>query len=767
MDIVFTIVSRNYAAQAAVLMRSLAQAEPDAARVVIAADGPIPELESLAKVIQAADTGAPLAAMSVYYDALELNTAIKPHAFRRLLAEPGVGSVTYLDPDIYVYSPLTPVRTALQQAPLALIPHLTRPLAGEAQPNDLTILTSGGFNLGFMAARREAEIFALLDWWAEKCRFDCRVDFAAGLFTDQKWMDLAPGLVSDLAVLRDPGLDIAYWNLEGRTLSRGAGGWQVNGQPLGFFHFSGFDPESPAALSKHQERIIVPPASPLADLLADYGKALIDNGHRQSRATPYAFATFPSGRPVSAAMRRRALRAAREGHRFDDGLTEAVEAWLDAAEPLAALHGLPDVTREMDQAWRDDAHASARFDRQHLDDRLAAHAWYASRPQTQPASALAAAELLERWRGDQREAVDWPQPDLPWTGEARDVATWLTAPATPAATGNPTPRAIAAVMTARADLRTRLAGAPESDVFAWLIGPEAVAGRFRASLVEPVALSRLSAGGESLLAAARFAQAPAEHPTDLKLRLSAGYGVGVRAGWPVELLNEARVDGDRPVGTLSNPFPFPRVLLWIWESRAELQRAFPIHRPAGRLRYLRWLLSGGLAQHDVEVEGLPEGLTRSAAFAAVRLSLRRLAQRASPTPRPVKVAAIVAVEHRSPDMADWPEGVLIFEASSAKLRRPDGGPCGPAQADMLVLATAPRLAPADTVALLSQKVSWDHVAGAWPASALRDLPDDHPAWGFVDEVWSDRMPDHATPRLVRPLSPEAPLQAQLAGLICR
>ena len=66
MDIVFTIVSRNYSAQAAVLMRSLAQAEPDAARVVIAVDGPMPELEPLARVIAAGDTGAPLAAMSVY-----------------------------------------------------------------------------------------------------------------------------------------------------------------------------------------------------------------------------------------------------------------------------------------------------------------------------------------------------------------------------------------------------------------------------------------------------------------------------------------------------------------------------------------------------------------------------------------------------------------------------------------------------------------------------------------------------------------------------
>ncbi len=763
MDIVFTIVSRNYSAQAAVLMRSLAQAEPDAARVVIAVDGPMPELEPLARVIAAGDTGAPLAAMSVYYDALELNTAVKPHAFRHLLAEPGVGSVTYLDPDIYVYGALTPVRSGLQQAPLVLIPHLTRPLPGEAQPNDHTILASGGFNLGFMAVRREAEIFALLDWWAEKCRYDCRVDFANGLFTDQKWMDLAPGLVSDIAILRDPGLDIAYWNLEGRTLARGTAGWQVNGQPLGFFHFSGFDPESPMVLSKHQDRIITPPDSPLALLLRDYAQALLDSGHREASRIAYGFRTFPSGRAVTPAMRRRALRAAREGQRFDEGLSAPVEDWLDGAEPLASAPGLPDITREMDQVWRDDPVAAARFSRTDLEDRLSFHAWYAQRSQTEPASRAAAERLLDVWRQGQRQSTDWPQADPPWTGEASDIIQWLTAPS-----NGLVPRAAAAVLTARADLRTRFATAEPAEVFAWLMGPESEGRRFDCRLIDPASLKRLTAGGETLLAAARFARAPGGPDSSLRTRLSAGYGVGVRAGWTQEVLSEVRGDGDRPVGSLSSPYPFPRLLLWIWESRPDLQRLFPIHRAGARLRYLRWLLAGGLAEYDVEVDGLPDALTRSAAFGVARMSVRGQNRSGRPSSaRPFRAAAIVVVEHRNPTMAEWPDGVLIFDAATARLARPDGGPVGEVEADMLVLATGPRFAPADTVALLSQGASWKHVAGAWPAAAMADLPQDHPAWGFVDEVWSDRAPDGATPRVVRTLSPEAPLQAQLAGLICR
>src|SRR6185503_7376168 len=120
--------------------------------------------------------------------------------------------------------------------------------------------------------------------------------------------------------------------------------------------------------------IRVTAGSPLAQLLSDYAAAMLKNGHETSRAIPYAHTRFPSGRAITRPMRRRALRAAREGMDFSAGLTAAVEAWLDAPDPEAALPGAPDITRVMDQVRRD---VPTGFQLDHEAGRVGFHAFFA------------------------------------------------------------------------------------------------------------------------------------------------------------------------------------------------------------------------------------------------------------------------------------------------------------------------------------------------------------------------------------------------------
>jgi hypothetical protein len=64
---------------------------------------------------------------------------------------------------------------------------------------------------------------------------------STGRFVDQIWLDLVVAERYGFAPLLDPGLNVGYWNLSERALSREGSAWLVNQQPLRFFHFSGFD----------------------------------------------------------------------------------------------------------------------------------------------------------------------------------------------------------------------------------------------------------------------------------------------------------------------------------------------------------------------------------------------------------------------------------------------------------------------------------------------------------------------------------------------
>ena len=723
MDVIFTIVSRNYAAQAATLMESLAVAEPRARRIVVATDGPIPQLAGLAEVIDAREFGAPYAAMSVYYEALELNTAVKPYVFKALLSAKGATSATYLDPDIYVFNPLDRVRQGLTEGQLALTPHLTRPLLGEASPNDLAILRSGSFNLGFCAARAETRTIDLMAWWADRCEFDCRVDLKNGLFTDQRWMDLAPGFVDSLSVLRHPGLNLAYWNVEGRTLARTRGGWTVDGEPLDFFHFSGFDPLRPKVLSKHQNRISVTPGSPLAELLADFAGALLRNGHVAATKTPYLHNRFASGRAVGGLMRRRALRAARAGEAFASGLSDETEAWFDAPDPDDAEPGLPDITRLMDQVWRENP-ATAPFDMSTREGRLAYHQWFVDNAQVLGADAasVAAAEALARRAGGSARSPApeaWREPCSTPVGAG--VFDWLREPVAGA------PRACRALLAARGDLRQRFGNDPDG-LLAWCLGPEAAAGRFAADLLPAPVLEGLIRDPAPLFRAAQFAERNAA-PNDLARRLSAGFGVGQRARWPDALTAPLREPYLAPAH--GHPTPFIRLFLEIWEQRTDLQRLYPLTGAVSRLRYLRWLLAGGLEAYGIELDALPARVRRHPLMRLAEVSVRRYRKPTPPAPR--RSAARLVVVETTEGLA-IAEGTLAYDATSGRFQGPQGPSPAPGRVDLVSFHTAPAMTPADAIALHAKGVRWARAEGAWTAEQAAALQPDDVSLRFVDEV---------------------------------
>lgn len=239
----FSSFTYSYLSRARVLLASVRRVHPDwavwAVLVDEAPDG-VDEAAALAGfdgVLKVADLGIPRVLSWLFqHDLVEACTAVKGAAMMRLL-ERGAGRVVYFDPDIAVFNPME----GLDRGSIILTPHQLEPNAAYQAivDNEVAALAFGVFNLGFVAVRNDVQGRAFAAWWAERLYQACFDDRAAGIFTDQKYCDLAPALFAGVHVLRDPGCNVASWNLSRRVLAfDGQGGLTVNGSALKFYHFT-------------------------------------------------------------------------------------------------------------------------------------------------------------------------------------------------------------------------------------------------------------------------------------------------------------------------------------------------------------------------------------------------------------------------------------------------------------------------------------------------------------------------------------------------
>ncbi|MEM7225597.1 MAG: hypothetical protein AAF495_21645 [Pseudomonadota bacterium] len=404
----FTLASRNYLSYAATLMQSLRAAYPEARRVIGLVDAPDLQaaagLDLAAEVLPWDELAIPGAeTMALRYSILELNTAVKPFLFQHLLAQEGAGPVVYLDPDIVVYRRLEELERRLEAGVgLVLTPHITSGLDDGLDPDELALLRSGVYNLGFLAVAPGVESDRLLTWWAERLQERCLVEPEAGLFVDQRWMDFAPAFHESTEILHHPGYNVAYWNLHERKLTAPEAGqpWLVNGAPLAFFHFSGVVPGDPTVFSKHQNRFRPDDLGPARALFEDYLQRLADNRCPEIGRIPYAYGRLPSGRPLHGLLRR----AGRGAGPAD------FEQRADQADP--AYGPLAPITRLMAELWRERADLQAAFDVTTALGRLAFLRWFA--------------EFAERDLGLDRASVEHALAltPLPAGGDAMITLTW-------------------------------------------------------------------------------------------------------------------------------------------------------------------------------------------------------------------------------------------------------------------------------------------------------------------------------------------------------
>lgn len=367
-----TIVAGNYLAFARVLAESFLRHHPGATFTVLVIDDPNGDLCDTSEpfqIMRPHDLALPSAEfqkMAMIYSVTEFATALKPFLLQRLLTV--ADHAVYLDPDIEVFQNFSFVADLARQQGIVLIPHVLSAIPRDGlSPGESRILVSGMFNLGFIAVGKDGADF--LAWWGKRLKRDAIVDPCNGLFTDQRWVDFVPTLFQH-HVIRDPALNVAYWNLFERPLSEVNGRYEVSGGPLVFFHFSGFDPIRPSLLSKHQgdrPRTLLSENPALSRLCRQYAKKVLAQGYEREQTRPYGYSRLPNGMEIDLAMRRlfrEAIHPPDESNEplpnaLDPNETDAFVEWL--REPAVVAGGRSKVSRYLVKRWEDRADLRSAF----------------------------------------------------------------------------------------------------------------------------------------------------------------------------------------------------------------------------------------------------------------------------------------------------------------------------------------------------------------------------------------------------------------------
>ena len=249
-----TILSTNYLPKALALAESLRRHEDGAVlRILfidVAEDDQLPDLPGVV-CLSTASLGLSrrsVRELAMSYDLVEFATAVKPLLLQRLLED--ADQAVYLDPDTYLTAPMVELPGALGASAggILLTPHFLGPPPPGADHSDGHLLLVGVNNLGFCAVDRRS--LPALDWWWSHLSTECLYDPLAGLFVDQKWMDIGSSHFQ-AASFRHAGYNVSVANLWERPLALDADGYRIasTGERLRLFHFHAFDSSAPEKLS--------------------------------------------------------------------------------------------------------------------------------------------------------------------------------------------------------------------------------------------------------------------------------------------------------------------------------------------------------------------------------------------------------------------------------------------------------------------------------------------------------------------------------------
>jgi hypothetical protein len=305
---IYTSFAINYLAKARVLASSVKANNSNIDVIAVVCDrfpvGIDPTLEPFDEVWMVDEYPfEPIKAWIFQHSIMELCTAVKGWALQRLLAS-GYDYVMYLDPDCWVMEdPEQIISILAKDMSVAVVPHTTSPAKTKEEIRliETSSLKHGIYNLGFLLVKNDNNGRAFAKWWADRLRDFCFIDFEKGIFTDQRWFDLAVGYFSFIQVSWHKGIDVASWNVGQRKIERAnSGGYLIDGQPLIFYHFSGV---GPAGVHRWVRDIFAPSDPLAAELEFNYEELLKAAGQQKLAFVRPAYDKYDDGAVVGAAER--------------------------------------------------------------------------------------------------------------------------------------------------------------------------------------------------------------------------------------------------------------------------------------------------------------------------------------------------------------------------------------------------------------------------------------------------------------------------------
>lgn len=300
--LVCTSICANYLPKAMILAKTLKEFNPEYKMLVCLSERNLPnEFEGydyFDYIILAKDIGYGNFDQHIFkHSIVEAATSVKGRLFNYMLSNfPEEERFIYLDPDIRVMGDFSELELVLNSNEIVVTPHICdyEESMEDIIHNELNSLKYGIFNLGFLAIKRGQEASKFIDWWDKRLTLFCYNDIPNGIFTDQKWIDLAPCFF-EIHIFKHPGYNYAPWNYSKRKMYLKGKKYYVNEKLLKFVHFSGLDS---GANEEVEQNYIKTKDHPICELRKDYLYQQERMGQSTFSKIPWSYDYFKSGEKI-------------------------------------------------------------------------------------------------------------------------------------------------------------------------------------------------------------------------------------------------------------------------------------------------------------------------------------------------------------------------------------------------------------------------------------------------------------------------------------